>query len=120
MNNPVWKCSKCGSAFGNLRPSDICEGCEDCKRNVKFEEKGGLPGMLLTGSRENLANAMRVPGVAMNDVVVVNAGLFDEMCDFIETFTTIAGQTVLLMGADNAREIYDKAVEISGKLRGEK
>ena len=67
------------AAFGDLRPADICEACEECERNAKFADNGGRPAMLLTGSRENLANALRAPGVAMNDVVVVNAKRFQAM-----------------------------------------
>ena len=71
-------------AFGDLRPADICALCEDCETNAKFSENGGCPGMLLTGSRENLANALRAPGVAMNDVVVVNAKRFQAMEDALK------------------------------------
>ena len=66
-------------AFGDLVPEDICEGCEGCTINHEFADKGGKPAMLLTGSRENLAAALKVPGVAMKDVVVVNAELFEAM-----------------------------------------
>ena len=67
------------TAFGDLRPADICETCEDCKHNAEFTDKGGCPAMLLTGSRENLAAALKTPGVAMHDVVVVNAKRFEAM-----------------------------------------
>ena len=40
--------------------------------------------MLLTGSRENLAAALSAPGVAMNDVVVVNAKRFQAMEDALK------------------------------------
>ena len=72
------------AAFGDLRPADICEECENCERNAKFSDNGGRPAMLLTGSRENLANALRAPGVAMNDVVVVNAKRFQAMEDALK------------------------------------
>ena len=71
-------------AFGDLRPADICALCEDCETNAKFSKNGGCPGMLLTGSRENLANALRAPGVVMNDVVVVNAKRFQAMEDALK------------------------------------
>ena len=71
-------------AFGDLRPADICEECENCERNARFADNGGRPAMLLTGSRENLANALRAPGVAMNDVVVVNAKRFQAMEDALK------------------------------------
>lgn len=41
-----------------------------------------------------------------------------EMLDFVEAFTTIEGQLVL-MHADNGKEIYDNAVRICKKVRGE-
>ena len=72
------------SAFGDLRPADICGECENCDRNARFADNGGLPAMLLTGSRENLANALRAPGVAMDDVVVVNAKRFQAMEDALK------------------------------------
>lgn len=72
------------TAFGDLRPADICEGCEECRRNNDFADRGGYPAMLLTGSRENLAAALRAPGVAMDDVVVVNAKRFEAMKDALE------------------------------------
>ena len=52
------------AAFGDLRPADIREACENCEYNAQFADDGGLPAMLLTGSRENLAAALRAPGVA--------------------------------------------------------
>ena len=77
------------AAFGDLRPADICEECENCERNAKFADNGGRPAMLLTGSRENLANALRAPGVAMNDVVVVNAKRFQAMESTLERFIEV-------------------------------
>lgn len=67
------------TAFGDLSPADICERCEECRRNNEFSDRGGYPAMLLTGSRENLAAALRQPGVAMDDVMVVNAKRFRAM-----------------------------------------
>ena len=67
------------TAFGDLLPSDICENCDDCKWNHEFADQGGYPAMLLSGSRENLAVALRQPGVPMEDVVVVNAKRFKKM-----------------------------------------
>ena len=68
------------TAFGDLRPAEIRPECEDCEHNAAFADKGGCPGMLLTGSRENLAAAMRAPGgVAFEDVLVVNAKRFQAM-----------------------------------------
>lgn len=67
------------AAFGDLRPAEIRPECEECEHNAAFADKGGYPAMLLTGSRENLANALRAPGVAMNDVVVVNAKRYQAM-----------------------------------------
>ena len=67
------------TAFGDLRPAEIRPECEECEHNAAFADKGGYPAMLLTGSRENLAAALRAPGVAMNDVVVVNAKRFQAM-----------------------------------------
>ena len=76
-------------AFGNLVPEDICEGCEGCTINHEFADKGGKPAMLLKGSRENLAAALRAPGVAMNDVVVVNAKRFQAMENTLERFIEV-------------------------------
>lgn len=68
------------TAFGDLRPAEIRPECEECEHNAKFGDEGGCPGMLLTGSRENLAAAMRAPGgIAFEDVVVVNAKRFEAM-----------------------------------------
>lgn len=72
------------AAFGDLRPAEIRPECEECEHNAAFADKGGYPAMLLTGSRENLAAAMRAPGVAMNDVVVVNAARFTAMEDALK------------------------------------
>ena len=72
------------TAFGDLIPADICEGCEECRRNNDFADRGGYPAMLLTGSRENLAVALRHPGVPMEDVVVVNAKRFQAMEDALK------------------------------------
>ena len=77
------------AAFGDLRPADICEECENCERNARFADNGGRPAMLLTGSRENLANALRAPGVAMNDVVVVNANRFQAMEKTLRMFVEV-------------------------------
>ena len=77
------------AAFGDLRPADICEECENCERNARFADNGGRPAMLLTGSRENLANALRAPGVAMNDVVVVNAKRFQAMEDALKQIVSM-------------------------------
>ena len=74
-------------AFGDLRPADICALCEDCETNAKFSKNGGCPGMLLTGSRENLAAAMNrdaPAGIAFKDVVVVNAKRFQAMEDALK------------------------------------
>ena len=71
-------------AFGDLCPANICALCEDCETNAKFSENGGCPGMLLTGSRENLAAAMNrdaPASIAFKDVVVVNAKRFQAMED---------------------------------------
>lgn len=68
------------TAFGDLCPAEIRPECEECEHNAKFGDEGGCPGMLLTGSRENLAAAMRAPGgIAFEDVVVVNAKRFEAM-----------------------------------------
>jgi len=72
------------TAFGDLRPAEIRPECEECEHNAAFADKGGYPAMLLTGSRENLAAALRAPGVAMNDVVVVNAKRFQAMEDALK------------------------------------
>lgn len=72
------------TAFGDLSPADLCEGCEECRRNNDFADRGGYPAMLLTGSRENLAVALRQPGVPMEDVVVVNAKRFRAMEDALK------------------------------------
>ena len=72
------------TAFGDLRPAEIRPECEECEHNAAFADKGGYPAMLLTGSRENLANALRAPGVAMNDVVVVNAKRYQAMEDALK------------------------------------
>ena len=74
-------------AFGDLRPADICALCEDCETNAKFSENGGCPGMLLTGSRENLAAAMNrdaPASIAFKDVVVVNAKRYQAMEDALK------------------------------------
>ena len=42
-----------------------------------------------------------------------------ELYDFVHAFTTLSGQ-LLLMSADNGIEIYEKAVSICKKARGEK
>lgn len=81
------------SAFGDLRPAEICEKCEECETNAKFADNGGRPGMLLTGSRENLAKALRAPGVAMNDVVVVNAKRFQAMEDALKKIAAMEPET---------------------------
>ena len=78
MNEEVNGVLHC-TAFGDLLPSDICENCDGCKWNHEFADQGGYPAMLLTGSRENLAVALRQPGVPMEDVVVVNAKRFQAM-----------------------------------------
>ena len=72
------------TAFGDLRPAEIRPECEECEHNAAFADKGGYPAMLLAGSRENLAAALRAPGVAMNDVVVVNAKRFQAMEDALK------------------------------------
>ena len=74
------------TAFGDLLPSDICENCDGCKWNHEFADRGGYPAMLLSGSRENLAVALRQPGVPMEDVVVVNAKRFQKMEDVLLSF----------------------------------
>ena len=55
----VLRCSGCG----NLTPADIRKECEDCSHNHDFECAGGLPAVLLTGSRDNVANAVRPKGI---------------------------------------------------------
>lgn len=77
------------TAFGGLRPAEIRPECEECEHNAAFADKGGYPAMLLTGSRENLAAALRAPGVAMNDVVVVNAKRFQAMENTLERFIEV-------------------------------
>ena len=80
------------AAFGDLRPADICALCEDCETNAKFSENGGCPGMLLTGSRENLAAAMNrdaPASIAFKDVVVVNAKRYQAMEDTLERFIEV-------------------------------
>ena len=81
------------TAFGNLRPADICEACEDCTRNVRFGDAGGKLAMLLTGSRANLANAIRTPGVALEDVVVVNAKRYQTMEKTLKTIAAMEPET---------------------------
>ena len=104
-------------AFGDLRPADICALCEDCETNAKFSENGGCPGMLLTGSRENLANALRAPGVAMNDVVVVNAKNFKEMCNLLDQLNRLGDG---VQGFLRLTRIQSEAREILKTVRGEK
>ena len=77
------------TAFGDLRPAEIRPECEECEHNAAFADKGGYPAMLLTGSRENLAAALRAPGVAMNDVVVVNAKRFQAMEKTLRMFVEV-------------------------------
>ena len=113
-------------AFGDLRPADICEDCEKCERNAEFADNGGRPGMLLTGSRENLANALRAPGVAMNDVVVVNAKRFQAMEDALkkivsmeageyETEVECAHPTMMECGTcSEMQDIAREALEVNG------
>lgn len=72
------------TAFGDVCPADIRPECEECEHNADFADKGGRPAMILTGSRENLAAALRAPGVAMEDVVVVNAKRFKAMEDALK------------------------------------
>ena len=105
------------SAFGDLRPAEICEKCEDCETNAKFADDGGCPGMLLTGSRENLAAALRAPGVAMNDVVVVNAKNFKEMCNLLDQLNRLGDG---VQGFLRLTRIQSEAREILKTVRGEK
>lgn len=83
-------------AFGDLRPADICALCEDCETNAKFSENGGCPGMLLTGSRENLAAAMNrdaPASIAFKDVVVVNAKRYQAMEDALKKIAAMEPET---------------------------
>ena len=53
--------------------------------------------------------------------IVANAHLLlaaPDMYDFVKSFTTFAGQ-IILMNADNGKELYKKAVAICKKARGE-
>ena len=114
------------SAFGDLRPADICAKCEDCETNAKFADDGGCPGMLLTGSRENLAAALRTPGVAMNDVVVVNAKRFQAMEDALkkiaemepethdEPFSSMRDITVACGNCQDMIDLAREALEVNG------
>ena len=81
------------TAFGDLRPAEIRPECEECEHNAAFADKGGYPAMLLTGSRENLAAALRAPGVAMNDVVVVNAKRYQAMEDALKKIAAMEPET---------------------------
>ena len=71
----VLRCSGCG----NLTPADIRKECEDCSHNYDFECAGGLPAVLLTGSRDNIANAVSKKGILFGEVVVVNAQRYEAM-----------------------------------------
>ena len=110
-------------AFGDLRPADICALCEDCETNAKFSENGGCPGMLLTGSRENLAAAMNrdaPASIAFKDVVVVNAKRFQAMEDALKKIAAMeAGEYETevecahptMMECDTCSEMQDIARE---------
>lgn len=114
------------TAFGDLRPAEIRPECEECEHNAAFADKGGYPAMLLTGSRENLAAAMRAPGVAMNDVVVVNAKRFEAMEDALKKIAAMeAGEYETevecahptMMECDTCSEMQDiarEALEVMG------
>ena len=114
------------TAFGDLRPAEIRPECENCERNAKFADNGGRPAMLLTGSRENLANALRAPGVAMNDVVVVNAKRFQAMEDALKKIaamepgeyeTEVECAHPTMMECDTCSEMQDiarEALEVMG------
>ena len=108
------------TAFGDLRPAEIRPECEECEHNAAFADKGGYPAMLLTGSRENLAAALRAPGVAMNDVVVVNAKRFQAMEDALKKIAAMeAGEYETevecahptMMECDTCSEMQDIARE---------
>ena len=108
------------TAFGDLRPAEIRPECEECEHNAAFADKGGYPAMLLTGSRENLANALRAPGVAMNDVVVVNAKRYQAMEDALKKIAAMeAGEYETevecahptMMECDTCSEMQDIARE---------
>ena len=114
------------AAFGDLRPADICEECENCERNARFADNGGRPAMLLTGSRENLAAALRTPGVAMNDVVVVNAKRYQAMEDALkkiaamepethdEPFSSMRDITVACGNCQDMIDLAREALEVNG------
>ena len=76
----VLRCSGCG----NLTPADIRKECEDCSHNHDFECAGGLPAVLLTGSRDNIANAVSKKGILFGEVVVVAAEQFKAMCEVLD------------------------------------
>jgi len=76
----VLRCTACG----NLCPADIRKECEDCIGNYAFEKKGGLPAVLLTGSRGNVANAVRPKGILFGDVVVISTKKYEAMCNVLD------------------------------------
>lgn len=76
----VLRCTACG----NLCPADIRKECEDCIGNYAFENKGGLPAVLLTGSHDNIANAVSKKGILFGEVVVVAAEQFKAMCEVLD------------------------------------
>ena len=105
------------AAFGDLRPAEIRPECEECEHNAAFADKGGYPAMLLTGSRENLAAALRAPGVAMNDVVVVNAKRFKDMCDLLDQLNRLGSGVAAIV---RLTRIQSEARELLKTVRGEK
>jgi len=104
------------TAFGDLLPSDICENCDGCKWNHDFADRGGYPAMLLTGSRENLAVALRQPGVPMEDVVVVNVKRFRAMEDALKKITEFQPAEYYECGGEcnTCNQMIDMAKEALG------
>ena len=100
------------TAFGDLSPACICEGCEECRRNNEFADRGGYPAMLLTGSRENLAVALRQPGVPMEDVVVVNAKRFQLMEETLLSFIVVCAEYECDEFCEELKPILEQAKKV--------